>query len=176
MFDTALLTKLIRQGLLVFGGSLLANGSLKSSDVDSLAGALSVLLSVGWMLWTHSKEGRKQKAESGGNSAKLLLMAILTSLALPAIAVLLLMTGCARFSTTQTDVSVDLGGTNTTRTVTTKASAYTLFSAKSSLATWKANQTDKTQGASVGGLEQQGGTNAAATIQAIANLLSALPK
>jgi hypothetical protein len=71
---------------------------------------------------------------------------------------------------------VDNGGTNTTRTVTTRASAYTLFSAKSSLATWKASQTDKTQGASVGGLEMQGATNTAATIQALANLLQALPK
>lgn len=63
--------------------------------------------------------------------------------------------GCARFSTTQTDMSYEQG--TPSRQITTKASAYTIFSGKSSLATWKASQTDKTQGASVGNLVQEGG-------------------
>lgn len=68
---------------------------------------------------------------------------------------LLLLTGCARFSTTQTDLSYEEG--KPLRTITTKATGYTFFSGKSSLATWKASQTDKTQGASVGGLTLEGG-------------------
>lgn len=64
-----------------------------------------------------------------------------------------LMFGCARFGTKQTDVSYENGKIN--RSITTKASAFTFFSAKSSLANWKASQTDKTQGATVGGLNQE---------------------
>lgn len=65
---------------------------------------------------------------------------------------ILLLAGCARFKTVQTDVSDE----NTKiRTITTRASAITFLAGKSSLASWKATQTDKTQGASVGGLEQE---------------------
>jgi predicted Fe-S protein YdhL (DUF1289 family) len=58
--------------------------------------------------------------------------------------------GCARFSTTQTEVRNEA-----TVTITTKAQAWTLFSSKSALAKWKAEQSEGTQGASVGSLEQQ---------------------
>lgn len=80
-----------------------------------------------------------------------------------------LMTGCARFGTTQTDESYDTEtGTKRVRTITTRASAYTLFSARSSLAKWKASQTDKTQGATVGDLNQESSaTNETATIERI---------
>lgn len=61
--------------------------------------------------------------------------------------------GCARFTTTQTDVSYENG--KPTRTVTTRAQATTLFEAKSALANFKASQTDKTQSASVGALNQE---------------------
>lgn len=78
-----------------------------------------------------------------------------------------MLVGCAHFSTTQTDQSYDNTG-KPQRQITTRASAYTLFTAKSSLATWKANQTDKSQGASVGNLAQESnGTNAAAVFEAI---------
>jgi hypothetical protein len=87
------------------------------------------------------------------------------------IGALLIGVGCARFSTTQTD---SRDGEKTT--ITTKAASWTLFSSKSSLAKWKATQTEKSQGAEVGGLEQQGGTNAVAVLQAIGTLLQALPK
>jgi len=89
-----------------------------------------------------------------------------------AAACLLAFTGCARFSTTQKDIRNEDG----TTTVTTRASAYTLFSSRSDLARWKASQTEKTQGAEVGGLSQQGGTNTAATLSALAELLKALQK
>lgn len=84
--------------------------------------------------------------------------------------VALLLCGCARFSTKQTDVSYENGNTNKpTRAVTTKAYAYTFFSGRSALTTWKATQTDKSQGASVGGLVQEGGqTNQVSDIVAAA--------
>lgn len=64
------------------------------------------------------------------------------------------LTGCAYFGTTQTDLSYGADG-KPQRQVVTKAKAWTLFSARSKLAQWKATQTDKSQGATVGGLEQQ---------------------
>ena len=65
----------------------------------------------------------------------------------------LLLTGCARFKTTQTDVSYEEG--KPSRAITTEASAITFAASKSALAQWKATQSDKTQGASVGSLEQE---------------------
>ena len=73
--------------------------------------------------------------------------------------------GCARFTTTQTDVSPE-------RTVTTKATAWTFGTSKSALANFKASQTDKTQGASVGSLSQESsGTNVVQALQAIDSIL-----
>jgi len=80
--------------------------------------------------------------------------------------------GCARFATSQTDTSHE---NSTTRQITTKASAYTLFAGKSQLASWKASQTDKTQGASVGTLTQEtSSTNIVAALDAIARILSSI--
>lgn len=88
----------------------------------------------------------------------------------------LALVGCARFSTKQTDMSYDESG-KPQRSVTTRASAYTVFSANSKLAQWKASQTDKTQGATVGGLEQSStGTNAVLVMDRIARIVEALPK
>lgn len=72
---------------------------------------------------------------------------------------LVLAAGCARFSTKQTDTSYEKGEPN--RSITTEAKATTFFAGKSALASWKASQTDKTQGASVGNLavESNAGTN-----------------
>jgi hypothetical protein len=63
------------------------------------------------------------------------------------------LTGCASFTTTQEDWSYEKG--LPTRKVTTTAHAYTVLAGKSALANWKASQTDKTQGASVGSLSQE---------------------
>lgn len=65
----------------------------------------------------------------------------------------LLLTGCAQFSTTQTDVSYEKG--QKTREITTRASTITFIANKSELAKFKATQTDKTQSASVGALNQE---------------------
>lgn len=65
----------------------------------------------------------------------------------------LTLVGCARFTTIQTDVSPE-------RTITTRATAWTFGTSKSALTSFKASQTDKTQGASVGSLNQESsGTN-----------------
>ena len=79
-----------------------------------------------------------------------------------------LLLGCARFATTQTDYSYEQG--QIVRQVRTKATAHTFFAARSSLANWKASQTDKTQGASVGQLDQQASaidTNTVALVHAV---------
>lgn len=67
---------------------------------------------------------------------------------------LLLMVGCASFTTTQSDISYDEAGIPT-RTVKTRITARTFFEARSALANFKASQTDKTQGASVGALTHE---------------------
>lgn len=85
----------------------------------------------------------------------------------------LLLPGCARFSTKQTDTSYDTNG-QPARAVTTKASAWTLLSSKSELANFKANQTDKTQSATVGSLTQQGGTNVVAVLENISKIVQAV--
>lgn len=90
-----------------------------------------------------------------------------------AIAAILLLPGCARFSTKQSDTSYDTNG-NPARAVTTKASAWTLLSAKSDLASFKANQTDKSQSATVGSLSQQGGTNVVAVLESISKIVQAV--
>lgn len=76
------------------------------------------------------------------------------------------LSGCARFSTTQTDYSYENG--QQTRKITTKASAITCLAGKSALEKWKASQTDKTQSASVGTMSQEvDGTNTVAIIDAV---------
>lgn len=78
--------------------------------------------------------------------------------------------GCAHFSTKQTDISYEKGNTNNpTRAITTRVAAFTFLSAKSELSKFKASQTDKTQTASVGTLNQTTpeSTNAYAVVTAI---------
>jgi hypothetical protein len=87
---------------------------------------------------------------------------------LTASAGLVLAAGCARFSTTQQDQSYDDQG-KPTRAVSTRATASTFFAGKSALASWKASQTDKTQGASVGNLalESNAGTNLNSLVESV---------
>lgn len=77
--------------------------------------------------------------------------------------------GCARFSTKQTDQSYDDTG-KPQRAITTKVTATTFWASSSQLANFKASQTDKTQGANVGSLNQSAdaGTNVANLAEAIA--------
>lgn len=83
-----------------------------------------------------------------------------------ALAAALLFTGCARFNTTQKDTSYENG--KPVRKITTRATATTFFESKSQLTNWKARQTDKTQGATVGALNQEANaTNAVAAIESV---------
>lgn len=70
------------------------------------------------------------------------------------IILLLFLTSCARFSTTQTDRSYTDAKGNEIREITTKATSTTFFESRSSLANFKATQTDHTQTAIVGSLNQ----------------------
>lgn len=93
---------------------------------------------------------------------------------IPAIALALIVTGCARFHTTQSDKRwEDTNGVSRTEIVT-KAGSYTLFSSKSQLANFKATQTEKSQGATVGLLTQQGATNVVGALIEINRILSRL--
>ena len=81
----------------------------------------------------------------------------------------LALVGCARFSTKQTDLSYGTDG-KPLRGITTKATACTFWSSSSQLANFKATQTDKTQGATVGTLNQSAdtSTNLSAIVRAVA--------
>ena len=84
---------------------------------------------------------------------------------------LLLLVGCAQFKTIQTDISTTYkeDGTKIVREITTRAGSSTFFDSKSQLSNWKASQTDKTQTANVGSLNQEAsGTNTVDLIRAIA--------
>lgn len=81
------------------------------------------------------------------------------------------LTGCARFNTKQTDQSFTEDG-KPLRAITTRASSSTLFTSKSQLANFKAQQTDKTQSAAVGSLSQESsGTNTVEALRAIDSIL-----
>jgi hypothetical protein len=69
--------------------------------------------------------------------------------------ILLLAAGCANFRTVQTDESTTSPEGVETRKITTTATARTFAASKQALAQWKATQSDKTQGASVGQLNQE---------------------
>ncbi|HEU4340041.1 MAG TPA: hypothetical protein VFU31_00575 [Candidatus Binatia bacterium] len=68
--------------------------------------------------------------------------------------ILLLLTGCAGFGTTQTDRSYDPDTGKLIREVRTRAASRTFFESNSKLAIWEASQTDSSQRAKVGGLNQ----------------------
>jgi hypothetical protein len=82
--------------------------------------------------------------------------------------VLVLLSGCARFNTTQIDERTNAQTQETIKTIT-KATSWTFFDSKSGLARWKATQSEKTQGAEVGGLQQESyGTNLVNLFEAVA--------
>ena len=91
-----------------------------------------------------------------------------------ALAAALTLTSCARFSTHQVENRFENG--KVAGSISTKVSSYTLFSSKSQLANFKASQTEKTQGASVGNLAQQGATNTVGLINELAELMRELNK
>ncbi len=83
------------------------------------------------------------------------------------ILLLTLLTGCAHYSTTQTDTSY---GTNNqaTRSISTKVNVTTFFDSQSEITKSRVTQTDKTQSSSVGTVNQDAsGTNAIGLINAV---------
>jgi len=86
-----------------------------------------------------------------------------------ALVLIVSLTGCASFKTTQTE---DRDETNGTVTIETRVSARTLFTSKSQLTSFSAVQTEGKQGASVGSLTQQSsGTNAVRALEALDSIL-----
>jgi len=74
----------------------------------------------------------------------------------------LLLCGCASFSSHQIEVKLD--GTR----IESQQSIVTFFDSKTSIAKMRASTTDKTQGLTVGGFEQESsGTNAINLIEAV---------
>lgn len=77
--------------------------------------------------------------------------------------------GCASFTTTQIDRRNEQLGT---AEIETRVSGRTLFTSKSQLANFKAQQTERSQGASVGSLTQESsGTNAVRALEALDSIL-----
>lgn len=94
---------------------------------------------------------------------------------LPFIALAIFATGCARFSTTQTDLSYDEKTGKPKRQIATKVTASTVFTSKSELAKFAATQTDKSQSAKVGNLKQESsGTNAVEILDRLARIAEAV--
>lgn len=79
------------------------------------------------------------------------------------------MAGCASFKTVQIDERNEQTGEGR---IETRVAARTLFTSKSTLTQFKASQTEKNQGAEVGGLTQQSsGTNAVKALEALDSIL-----
>jgi hypothetical protein len=145
-------------GILVAAGWMSTDDTTKAVDlVMQIAGPALGLITLVWMV-VEKKKAPMPPAP--------VVVAALLALSLGA--------GCARFQTKQTDISYDEQGLPA-RTITTKVSAYTLFEADSKLSQFKASQTDKSQAASVGSLEQSAGsTNTVAALNAIVQILGAV--
>lgn len=89
---------------------------------------------------------------------------------------LFLLSGCARFTTQQVERRYNSEGKITTE-ITTTVGASTLFDADSKLTNFKATQTEKSQGASVGTLDSSSsGTNAVEVLDRLYKIVNALPK
>ena len=86
--------------------------------------------------------------------------------------ILALVAGCARFSTKQTDLSYDPTTGKIARKIVTGATSFTLFSSKSALTKLNVRHSDKSQGATVGTLDQQAdATNIVEIIKALEGLV-----
>ena len=88
-----------------------------------------------------------------------------------------LLTGCAALNTTQTNVTYSTNGVPQS-SVTTKASAFSLFDSNNQVLKYHASQnTTNGQSVYVGGLDQSSsGTNAVAVLQLVTQLVGAASK
>jgi hypothetical protein len=135
----------IRHILTALGALELVDGS------DTVAGAILIVIGFAWSV-IH-KLRQRAHPPSTHPPVHLLVLLFVAGFA----------SGCARFVTVQTDASYENG--KIVRQITTRASAHTLFEGKSALAQFQATQTDKTQSAKVGSLNQE------STNQAVIDLL-----
>lgn len=86
------------------------------------------------------------------------------------ISIALALTGCSTFTTDQIDRRYDKGELSTE--IRTKARSRTFFDSDSALTNFEAKQTEKTQGATVGALNQaSSATNTVEALQAIDSIL-----
>jgi hypothetical protein len=84
------------------------------------------------------------------------------------IAAAVILSGCARFTTRQTDESWTTEDGGTYRIVVTHATTTCFFDSQSRLARFRAVQTEKSQSASVGDIESAAsGTNAVRVVEAV---------
>lgn len=149
---------LLRSLLKIGAGYLAGKGLMDEATGEVIIAGLIAAVSVAWG-WKSAKTNSPARTAKPTPTTYPTILQMLIGTALAGF----LFTGCASFSTRQTDVSYENG--KPVRQITTSAQAQTLFEAKSSLANFKASQTDKTQGASVGSLNQESSgtaTNAAA--------------
>lgn len=85
---------------------------------------------------------------------------------------LIALTGCASFTTKQKESRNETEGTVE---ISTTVKARTLWESKSQLSNFKASQTEKTQGASVGTLSQESnGTNTVEALKSIERILQSV--
>ena len=84
--------------------------------------------------------------------------------------------GCSTVGTRQTEYRYDSTTGKITAKIETRAASRTLFSATAAAQTWEASQSEGEQGFTVGGLNQQGGTNAVSVLREIKGIVEALPK
>lgn len=90
------------------------------------------------------------------------------SLSLLLTAALLVVTGCASYQVTQTDLSPDR------RQIQLEVRALTLFSSSQNISRIRATQTDKTQSFGTESVGQSGATNTVAAIQALTTLIQTI--
>lgn len=142
----------LRHILTLVGGALLvSNGWISDAEASEAIGAICTLVGVGWSVW--EKRGQRPPGGDGGAAAPLIPAAAGAAICILLLPACILGTGCARFRTVQRDISIQTNGT--TRTIETTATATTLAAGKQALAQWKATQSDKSQGASVGSVNQE---------------------
>ena len=158
---------IIRALLKIGSGYALAKGI---GDSDLWETVISGIIGVIAIIWGYkARKSAKATGPSLPNTPLIMLLGVSVALAFSS--------GCARFITRQTDISYDSKG-NKIRAVTTTAKATTLLEAKSQLSNFKASQTDKTQSATVGSLNQESvATNAVAQAgQFLGELIKAAAK
>lgn len=138
---------ILRHILTAIGGALFARGTMTEADASEAIGAIITLVGVIWSVVEKNRRSPAGTAPQSGGSGTMAVLLLLGG------AFLLSVSGCANFHTVQRDVSVAPDGTR--REIETRATARTLAAGKQTLANWKASQTDKTQGASVGDIGQE---------------------